>query len=384
MKKLFCLSLLFLGLLTNGIIAKDFDEPSLDQKIGQMLIVGFRGQAVDEESKIIQEIKDYNLGGVILFDYDVVLKEPFRNIKSKDQVKLLVQSLQAAASTPLIVAIDQEGGQVQRLKPEHGFPQYKSHQVLGAENSEAVTFEESKAVAMDLRRLGINTNFAPVVDLNVNEESPVIGKKERSFSKDPSIVTKQASSYIKGQHECGILTALKHFPGHGSAIADSHFGFTDVSSTWIQEELIPYTSLIGDGIVDMVMTAHVFNSNLDAEDPATLSAKVITDILRNQMNFQGVIVTDDIQMKAIASHYGFEEGLVKSVKAGVDMMIIGNTWGYDEDSVRKAVNAIKKAVEEGLISEAQIDASYERIQIMKVNMLKGPCSCCGGQKAKAV
>ena len=241
--------------------------PTLDQKIGQMLMVGFRGTEVDRNHFIIKEIRNQNLGGVILYDHDVTHKLRKRNISSPAQLKTLISSLQQASKTPLLVAIDQEGGSVARLKERDGFPATLSHSSLGRQDDPQTTEKQAAGIAETLADLGININMAPVVDLCVNPDNPVIAKRERCFSSDPEKVTAHALTYIKAHHQHGVLTTLKHFPGHGSSRSDSHLGFTDVSDTWSEKELIPYTRIIAGGQADAVMTAHVFNARLDDRYP---------------------------------------------------------------------------------------------------------------------
>ena len=186
----------------------ELSNKSLDTKIGQMLVIGFRGLAVDDQSPIIQDIKKRNIGGVILFDYDVPSKSPIRNIKSPKQVKALTSALQKASSIPLFIAIDQEGGKVNRLKEKFGFPPSVSEQYLGSIDNPGTTRRFAKITARTLNDLGINLNFAPVVDLNTNSDNPVIGKLERSFSADPEIVVKHSLIVINTFHDFGVFSAI--------------------------------------------------------------------------------------------------------------------------------------------------------------------------------
>lgn len=351
-------------------------KPSLNEKIGQMVMVGFRGLAVDKDSKIVQDIQQYHIGGVILFDVDFLKSVnesgeenievlPKRNIESPQQLKALTMALQEKAKIPLFIAVDQEGGQVARLKEKHGFTKTKSHQELGEINDPDVTFQEATKIAQTLKSAGINVNLAPVVDLNTNPDNPVIGKKGRSFSDNPNTVTKHAIEFIKAHHAQGILCAPKHFPGHGSSTQDSHLGFVDVTDTWSTDELIPYANLIRDDLADMIMTAHIFNEYLDPYLPATLSKDIITDLLRTNLKYGGVVITDDIQMKAIADNYGKDESIERAITAGVDIILIANTLGYDSEAVIHTINLIKSLVQDGTIEEARIDASYKRIMKLK-------------------
>jgi beta-N-acetylhexosaminidase len=302
---------------------------------------------------------------VVLFDYDVPSKTPVRNIQSAEQVRALIAGLQAAATIPLLVAVDQEGGSVARLKEAHGFPPTVSARALGAANDLDRTRDAAGRMAQTLRELGFNLNFAPVVDLDINPENPIIGKIERSFSPDPAIVTAHAAAFIGAHHEHGVLCTLKHFPGHGSSAADSHLGLVDVSATWSPVELEPYTALIKAGAADAIMTAHVFNSRLDPNNPATLSRPVLTGILRDQLGFDGVVICDDIQMGAIREHYGFETAIEQAVLAGVDMITIANNTVYEAGIAGRAFAALKQAVQAGRIDEARIDDAYRRVQDLK-------------------
>lgn len=333
----------------------------LEIKIGQMLIVGFRGLEPQDVYPIAQDIEKRHIGGVILFDYDASTRHPVRNIQSPEQVKRLVVSLQERASIPLFIALDQEGGNVNRLKETFGFPPTVSAQYLGSLNQPEVTRKYADITATTLAELGINLNFAPVVDLNINPSNPIIGKFERSFSDDPEIVFTHALEWIKTHHTHNVFCALKHFPGHGSSQNDSHLDFVNVTDTWLPEELIPYSKLIPTGECDLVMIAHVFHSKFDPLLPATLSAPIITGLLRKTYQYDGVVISDDMQMKAISSHYSFETALQAAIEAGVDLFIFGNNLVYEENIAAKAVAVIKQLVVNGTISQERIDQSYRRI-----------------------
>ena len=362
------LLLLLTLLLLSPLPAGAATTPPLKEMIGQMLLVGFRGLDVTENSPIMQDLKKRNLGGVLLFDYDVGLNIPKRNIKSPKQVRALVRKLRKAATTPLIVAIDVEGGRINRLKPKYGFPDTLSAQTLGEKNDPAATRAQGKAIAKTLVKLGITMDLAPVVDLNTHPDNPAIGRLERSFSADPAVVTTQAEAFISGLHSMNILSCLKHFPGHGSSYNDSHLGLTDITQTWSRDELKPYKNLIGTGSVDAIMTGHLFNEDLDPVFPATLSFKTMTGLLREKLGYQGVIISDDMQMKAITNSYGLENAIFLAINAGVDMLIFGNNLVYDPDIVSKAVTMVTRMVEEGRLTPQRIEESYERIMTLKKGM----------------
>lgn len=341
------------------------ESTSLDEKIGQMLLAGFRGTALTDTNHIVRDIKKYHLGGVILFDYDVPSKSLGRNIESPEQVKTLINDLKKISDIPLTVAIDQEGGQVARLKPSMGFPRIKSAEYLGAIDNVDSTRFYAKKMGQTLADLGINMNFAPVVDLNANPENPIIGGLERSFSAKPEKVVKHASIFIKTLNKYGICSVLKHFPGHGSSKKDSHLGVVDVTETWSKKELRPYRKLINKDLGDAIMTAHIFNRNIDPNYPATLSKPSITGLLRNKLNYNGVVISDDLMMGAIRNEYGLKTTITKALNAGVDILVFANNSIYDPEIVPKAHKLIVDLVDEGKITREQINRSYQRIMDLK-------------------
>lgn len=340
----------------------------LDTKIGQMLMLGFRGYALTPDSPIVADLRDRKIGSVVLFQYDSELGKFERNIESADQLRALNASLQALSSTPLLISIDQEGGIISRLNERNGFPATHSQKYYGDQNDPALTRSAAETTGALLRDLGINWNLAPVVDVDVNPNNPIIAKYERSFSADPAVVTAQAAAEIEGFHAEGVLTTLKHFPGHGSSTGDSHQGFVDVTTTWQESELEPYRNLIQMGLADAVMTAHIFNSNLDPKYPATLSHNIITGILREQLGYDGVVVSDDMQMGAIRNDYGYEQAVELAILAGVDILAIANNLVYDPEIGVKTVNIIRGLVRDGKISPERIDQSYQRIMRLKARI----------------
>lgn len=271
---------------------------------------------------------------------------------------------------PLFIAIDYEGGFVSRLKESKGFPQTLSAQKIGQlPYSDAVAIAES--MAKTLKQNGFNLNFAPVADLNINPENPVIGKLERSFSDDDNTVFTYNSIFANAYVSNNIQCALKHFPGHGSSSADSHLGFVDVTNTWQKKELEPYRLMQNSyHQCGMVMTAHIVNRQLDDTGlPATLSHKMLTQILRQELQFDGVIISDDMHMKAITDHYGFEQALVMSVNAGVDVFIISTDINDENYPIGKIINVIEQNVAAGKISLSRINQSYHRIVNLKQDLI---------------
>ena len=339
----------------------------LDEKIGQLIMVGFRGTSVSDTSAICQQIRDYNLGGVIIFESDVPGKFRPRNIASQEQLKKMTDDLKKYGGEDIFIAVDEEGGRVSRLRTDYGYPSAISAQKIGEIGNIDTTHVWAASIAAKVKSAGINLNFAPVVDLNVNPQSPVIGAIERSISADPDSVVMHARAFIEEHKKEGILCSLKHFPGHGSATKDSHEGFTDVTDTWTSIELEPYRQLIADSTVDAIMTAHVYNSNWDTV-PATLSKNVITGILRKDLGWDGIIMSDDIQMGAVSQHYGFEKGIELALNAGVDILLLSNnsaTVDYDDQLAAKAFAIVKKLVKEGKVPTSRIEESYERVRRLK-------------------
>jgi beta-N-acetylhexosaminidase len=355
----------------------EFRRPGLRTKIGQMLLIGFRGTTADARSPIVAEITRNAVGGVVLFDRVGGRASTIRNISSPAQLRTLVATLQAAGmatppGAPLIVAVDQEGGSVARLSPRFGFPATYTAASLGARNDPAFTRAQGEAIGRTLASVGINLNLAPVVDVNINPRNPAIGRNGRSFSSDPRRVISQAGAFVDGQHAVGVRTTLKHFPGQGSAAGDTHLGVVEVTRRWTDAELRPFGALIASGQADAVMTGHIFNARLDPAHPATLSARVVTGLLREQLGFRGVVISDDMQMGAIRAAYGWDEAVALAIAAGVDILTIADPPTRGASLVTHTIDLIEDLVASGRISEARIDASYDRIQAFKATLLHAP------------
>ena len=289
-----------------------------------ILMVGFRGTEVNLDDVLLKDIVDYGVGGVILFDFDVPTNSYERNITSPIQLKHLISDLQTKVSLPLMVALDQEGGLVNRLKATQGFKTLPSPADVAATKNSIYSDSLYINDAKELNKLGFNVNFAPVVDLNLNPENPIIGKLERSFGADPDTVYKYALSAVKAYNKFGILPVVKHFPGHGSSREDSHLGVVDVTNHWKNIELTPYQKFINNDENIGIMTAHIFNSKLDANWPATLSSKVINGLLRSDMGFDGLVFSDDLQMEAIRNEYELKTTIRQALMAGVDVLVFAN------------------------------------------------------------
>jgi len=358
---------LLLLLFSVFLNATEINEEDLKKMIGQMLVVGFNEKAITKESQIYKDIKKYNLGGVILFDRYYMDRSVTKNVESPLQLKALTTALQSIREEKLLISIDQEGGKVARLKKEYGFGVTPSAKSIGEKGDAKYASSVYASLAGELANGGINCNFAPVVDLSRNAENKVIVGLERSYGKSAQEVSKFAQIFIDEQKKKKVVSVLKHFPGHGSSLGDSHKGFVDVTNTWDKIELEPYKRLIKEGKVDMIMTAHVFNKNLDKNYPATLSYNVNTNILRKELGFKGVIISDDLQMKAISEHYSLKQSLTLAINAGVNILLFGNQLGTQ--SVSELIDTIYQQVKNGAIDIQKIKYSNCLIEQLKENAL---------------
>lgn len=363
-----------LGLAKGFALAQP--SPGLRDKIGQMLLIGFDGKHVEAHSDIVKQIQQNNIGGVILFDHDFKTDSSDKNIESPAQVRQLNQDLQKYTqqgnaqhhrpNLKLIISVDYEGGNVTRLKEQYGFPATPfASEVSNLSISEAQS--AAKQMASTLKSAGFNLNFAPVLDMNVNPDNPIIGKKKRSFSNDAQVVTVFADLFSQEYLKQHIQCVYKHFPGHGSSTTDSHLEFVDVSNTWSDKELEPYRKLLSSEThCGVVMSAHIVNRQLDPTGlPATLSYKILTGLLRHQLNFKGVIITDDLQMKAIRDHYGLDRTLVLAINAGADMLIFGNNLSMESQNPKQLIDIIESKVNSGEISVERIEEAYQHITTLK-------------------
>lgn len=360
------LRFLALALVAVGCATVRPIDPALERRLGDLLLVGFRGTEAEGNADIRHLLCDVKVGGVILFEREAA-SGTTRNITSPEQLARLTRDLQAlarrCAGRPLLIAADSEGGAVMRLSPRVGYSPTFSAQELGAMGDLALTELEARRIGRMLRAAGIGWNLAPVVDLALNPLNPVIVGHGRAFAAEPERVTSHARAYLRGMKTAGILTALKHFPGHGSSWEDSHLGFVDVTTTAnLPAELLPYRTLIAEGVVDAVMTAHVFNKKVDAQYPATLSARTITGILRQSLHFDGLVVSDDLLMEGIVSRYGIEEAAVLALGAGVDLLLIShNTMVEHPNATDRMLNSIRRALATGALSPDVVTTALDRI-----------------------
>jgi beta-N-acetylhexosaminidase len=324
-------------------------------------MVGFRGFTIGPDDPITRAL-EAGLGGVILFDQD--RETGTRNIESPAQLAALTASVRAASPANVLIAIDQEGGRVSRLKPARGFPATRSQAEIGATNDPDEAFDAGQAMAKTMAAAGIDFDLAPVVDVNVNPTNPAIGALDRSFSDDPAVVAAMAEAEIHGLHEFGVRAAIKHFPGLGSATANTDFDHVDVTRTWTDAELVPYGVLIAGGLPDAIMTGHVVNDTIDPGIAASLSVETIEGLLRGRLGWTGAVMTDDLGAVAIASRYTQAEAVALALEAGNDLLLFANQVAYVPDLATELVETIVSLVDSGRISEQRIDESIDRLDVL--------------------
>ncbi len=337
---------------------------SLEEKVGQLLIVHFHGERANSESDVL--LNEAKVGGFIFYNW-------CNSLSSPKQVAELCTSLQQQnpSALPLFLGVDQEGGRVQRLK--EGFFVAPSQRESAKQGTVAQTAE---TVAKELKTSGINLNFAPVVDVDSNPNNPIIG--DRAYSNDPQVVAKCALAALKAYSEQNILTAIKHFPGHGDVTIDSHSALPRVDKSFEQLqkiELFPFRELLASA--PMMMTAHIIFSDLDPDNPATFSKKILTELLRDEWGYQGVVISDSLLMKALYSHCDTpEEAALTALLAGCDLICLGgkllNESIQDElnlEDVLRIHRYIVASVRSGKYSEAALDKSIERIRRAKITLL---------------
>lgn len=339
-------------MFTMPVFALDIDEMT-----GQMIMTGFVGDTVKSKGfkTILKQVEEGQIGGVIFFEDNIKNKEEF--IKMTSAIKN-----SKAKYTPFI-AIDMEGGLIQRMNSKNGFKNFGSAKEVAKLDLNGAYIEYSNLAKM-LKEANINYNLAPCVDLNLNENS-IINKKDRSFSKDPKVVIDYSKQFIKAHYDNKIITALKHFPGHGSPTGDTHLGFVDITSTYKDEELFPYLENSNLNPMQTVMISHLYNKNFDDTYPASLSYKTIQKLLRIQTDFDGVVITDDLDMGAITKNYELDEVVSLAVNAGENILLFSNRENPDKKLPLKISLIIKNGLIDGEILSENIVNSYNKIIKLK-------------------
>jgi len=345
MKKIILTIFLFF-LMNLNVFANDL---TLEQKIGQMIIIGFEGNSIQSKEYLetLKKLRSGQIGGVILFK---------KNIKSKeDLLKMNSNFISNCEITPFI-SIDNEGGHVQR----HNFLNSKSASAVSKMSEKQAKIEYQKMADL-LSELKINFNFAPVGDLGINQNS-IIVKKQRSYGKNPNEVIKYSKIMIDEHSKKKILTSLKHFPGHGSVLGDTHKDFVDATNTFKDIELEPYRALINKNNYMTIMVSHIYNSNFDKDYPASLSSETIKGLLREKMGYSGLIVSDDFDMDAIRKNYSLEEIVINAINSGINVMIFSNNLNYYDKNIDKKIRKIIiDNLKTGQINMKDIDSSVDII-----------------------
>ena len=341
-------------------------EVPLEAMIGQMIMVGFVGTEPGEAwpEKLAGQIADGAVGGVLFLK---------RNIRDGDQVRALNAAFRAAGGprAPLL-AVDQLAGHAPALAGERGGAQGPGAGEVARTESPAEAIETYAGMARDLRAWGFNLNLGPVVDVDVNPANPIIGALGRSFSANPETVAEYGAAFVVGHRREGVLTVLKHFPGHGSSREDSHKGFVDITATWMPAELTPYRRLIAEGLADMVMPGHLYLEQMTDPGgmlPASLS-QTAQDVLRNDLGFTGVIISDDMEMQAIEADYTLEEAAVHAIRAGTNILLYSN-YAHERPDLPGELTAIlvRRAGEDAEL-RGRIAESYRRIMALKAELAR--------------
>lgn len=338
---------------------------TLEEMAGQMIVVGFEGDGAGDASvkAIADELEAGRLGGVMYLK---------KNVKSLAAVKAMNEVFRdASPELKPFITLDQEGGAVERLTEDVGFTEIPRASVIAAENSP----QEAEAIYADMAQkvadLGFTVNFGPVADLNTNPDNQIIAKYGRAFGSDAETVIEYDRAFIQAHRASGLATALKHFPGHGSSTADSHEGFVEITRTWNEDELEPYRVLIAEDLVDMVMVGHLYHADYaegDGQTPSSLSPRWIDGVLREELGYQGVVISDDLEMGAIRDHFTLEETVVGAVRAGMDILLFSNT-GYQRPGLSREVLAILTSeAEADPAFAARIEESYQRIVSLKAGL----------------
>lgn len=332
-------------------VEETIDQMTLEEKVGQLLVIGVEGTSFSSEMDNL--IRNYHVGGVIIMG---------RNVATTNEMLQLINGIKKANEhnkIPLFLSVDEEGGRVSRLPV--GIPKLPTSAQIGKLNDESVSYRAGTYLAGVLNEFGYNMNFAPVLDVNSNPRNPVIGN--RSFGSDPYQVAKLGISTMHGMMDNGIIPVVKHFPGHGDTVVDSHKALPKVETTLEalrNVELVPFQKAIEEG-ADAVMVAHILFPALDPDYPSSMSKAIITGLLRNEMKFEGVIITDDLTMGAIANDYTIPEAAVQSFIAGSDQLLVVR----DYEVQLNTLNAFIKAIETGEITEERLNESVKRILTLK-------------------
>lgn len=339
-------------------------------QIGQMLMVGFVGTSLDDPwpRRLAEQIAEGSVGGVLILG---------RNVSTLDKLRAMNRAFLAASpGDPPLIAIDQEGGRIQRLRSTVGFPETPSAAMLGRYADPETASGLYRTMAYALADLAFNVNFGPVVDLDVQPDNPIISELQRAYAAEPETVVAFARAFVVAHRAAGIVTSPKHFPGHGSTLLDSHLRLPDITATWREEELEPYRALLAEDLADIIMVGHLVLDRDGAETglPATLSPDLATGLLRRELGFEGVAVSDDMEMGAITEGHDIADALVRAIRAGIDLLVVSNYLARDPELPDRLIRSIGTVAMADEALRARIAEAAGRIEALKREKLHASSS----------
>jgi len=346
-------------------LAQPLAAATLQEMAGQMILVGFEGDGPADAGvkAVVSDLEAGRLGGVMYLK---------KNVSTLQTVREMNGIFRAASpDLPPFITLDQEGGAVERLTRDVGFTEIPNAETVAANNTPEQAEALYSGMAQGIGEQGFSVNFGPVADLNTNPENQIIARFGRAFSADPMVVIDYDTAFVRAHRAAGLVTALKHFPGHGSSTADSHEGFVDITRSWSPDELEPYRVLIAGDMADMVMVGHLYHAdyaNGDGETPSSLSPRWIDGVLRGELGFDGVVISDDLEMGAIREHFSLEDTVVKAVRAGMDILLFSNTADYRPGLAQDVLDILVSEAAADPAFAARIEESYRRIVALKARL----------------
>lgn len=349
-------------LLSGILIACQSEQKPIftDQELGQLIVVGFRGTEVHKDHQVIKDLRDLHIGGVILFDYDHQLNQSGRNITSPDQMLMLASNLITNSPIPPIIAVSQDGGLQSPLKKRYGFPAYPPPAYLSQVDQEDTTRYYARHMAQEFMVVGVNTNFAPIMN-------------PEPWGDIPKAI--EHTNFILKEFDTeGIFSVPKYFPGYGTSGSPDDT-LIDITDTWTKEHLSLFEHLLENRTTMGLMTSHSFNTRLDSLWPATLSPATINGLLRDSLGYNGVVFSDDLQKPAITAHYDMETAVAQALNAGVDILVFGNNYEYDEQLGQKVIDTIQKVIASGKVSPATVQQALDRVSKLKEEVIAELCTC---------
>lgn len=340
------------------VLSSDRVLAALGAEVGRLLILGFYGTSANAGSarSLAAHMRNGHVGGVVFLGH---------NVKNRKGIESLTDLFATASKGRGLIAIDHEGGTVQRLKAKHGFTRLPKALRVGGQRSSAEATALYAQAAKELRSAGFTLNLAPVADLHW-KRNPIIGRNGRAFSSDPVEVAVYAEAFVKSHRSNGVLCAVKHFPGHGLSRGDTHDGLVDITHSWSEIELEPFRALVRKEAADIVMSGHLYHQSLEKGGvPITFSRRALEGTLRSVLGFKGAIITDDLDMGAIRKHYSQRDALLKALAAGNDLILMTNSARPDKDLPLKAGAWVRDALETGQLSKRALEASLHRVGVLR-------------------